>query len=437
MSLDANSPTPPSGPRWLGWLDRAAPWAVVLVPVFLVHGRLIADALMALVGLAWAVRVMVLRDFAALRRPWLVIGLLWWAWVVACSVPLPGRGGVMPLLEAVVMLRYLLFLAAAESWALAPLAARRGLRATLSLALLYIGLQAATQFFTGKNWFGHGRWPDGELTGPYDKPRAGGQVEMLFYPVLLPPVARLLGRDNPWPLRLAGAALGLLGLALIVLIGQRMPFTLTFFGLFVTAIFLRPLRPYLAAGALAAVVLVGASSVISPPTFYRLVTKYSHQLSDFRESPYGVIFARARAMVMAHPVMGLGHDGFRNYCGDPAYFHGWRWPKDPTDDGGGPAGCQQHPHNIYLEAAVNGGLVGLGLFAAMAVAWLVTLGRGLWREPDPLRVGLFVMAVLFLWPVASTSSFSAMPLSGFFFVQLGLGLAEARLWREGRRSTMG
>jgi O-antigen ligase len=420
---------------WLSALERAAPWAVIAVPVFLVHGRLIADLLMAATGLGWALRAIALREAAALRRPWFVIGLLWWAWVVACSVPLPGRGGVMALLEAVVMLRYLLFLAAAETWALAPGWARRGLRATLSLALLYIGLQAATQFITGRNWFGYGRWPDGELTGPYDKPRAGGQVEMLFYPVLLPPVARLLAPGRPVMVRLAGVGLGLLGLALIVLIGQRMPFTLTFFGLFVTALFLRPLRPYLLAGAVAAAVLVGASSVVSPPTFYRLVTKYTTQLEHFRESPYGVIFARARAMIWAHPVMGLGHDGFRNYCGDPRYFHGWRWPADPTDDGGGAAGCQQHPHNLYLEAAVNGGLVGLGLFAALAAAWLVTLGRGLWREPEPLRVGLFVMAVLFLWPVASSSSFSAMPLSGFFFVQLGLGLAEARQWREARLST--
>lgn len=420
---------------WLTRLERIAPWAVILVPVFLVHGRLIADALMAATGLAWAVRAGLRRDLSAFRRPWFVAALLWWAWVVACSVPLAGRGGVMSLLEAVVTLRYPLFLAAAELWALEAGWARRGLRATLSLALLYIGLQAATQFFTGKNWFGYGRWPDGELTGPYDKPRAGGQVEMLFYPVLLPPVARLLAPGNPLIRRLAGIGLGLLGLALIVLIGQRMPFTLTFFGLFVAALFLRPLRPYLLAGAAAAVVLVGASAVISPPTFYRLVTKYSTQLEHFPESPYGVIFARARAMVTAHPVMGLGHDGFRNYCGDPRYFHGWRWPADPSDDGGGMAGCQQHPHNLYLEAAVNGGLVGLGLFVAMALSWLGALGRGLWREPEPLRVGLFVTAVLFLWPVASSSSFSAMPLSGFFFVELGLGLAEARLWREGRRST--
>ena len=57
-------------------------------------------------------------------------------------------------------------------------------------------------------------------------------------------------------------------------------------------------------------------------------------------------------------------------------------------------------------------------------AWLRALGRGLRREADPLRVGLFVAALLHLWPVASTSAFTSMPLSGWFFLLLGLGLAE-------------
>ncbi len=94
--------------------------------------------------------------------------------------------------------------------------------------------------------------------------------------------------------------------------------------------------------------------------------------------------------------------------------------------------CVQHPHNHYMQALVESGWPGLVLFSALVLAWLQALGRGLWRAPTPLRVGLFVAALLHEWPIASTSAFSSMPLSGWFFVLLGLGLAETRAYMEGR-----
>jgi len=81
---------------------------------------------------------------------------------------------------------------------------------------------------------------------------------------------------------------------------------------------------------------------------------------------------------------------------------------------------------------VEGGVPGLVLFCAMVLAWLHGVGRGLWRDPDPLRVGLFVAVLIQEWPVASASAFTSMPLSGWFFVLLGLGLAEARSYMSAK-----
>ena len=70
--------------------------------------------------------------------------------------------------------------------------------------------------------------------------------------------------------------------------------------------------------------------------------------------------------------------------------------------------------------------------AAGFLAWLTALGRGLWRAPDPLRAALFAAALIQLWPIASSTGFTAMPVGGWSFLLLGWGLAEAR-WTETRQ----
>ena len=92
--------------------------------------------------------------------------------------------------------------------------------------------------------------------------------------------------------------------------------------------------------------------------------------------------------------------------------------------GGGADICVQHPHNFYMQAAVEGGVPGLVLFGALAVAWLTAIGRGL-RGAGPLRTGLFIATAIHLWPIAGNTDWVAMPLAGYFFVQLGLALTYA------------
>jgi O-antigen ligase len=388
-------------------LDGLALIATLLCPLFLLHGRVIAEALISVVAVCFLLRSAIDRDWAWLRARWVLAAAAWWAWLVACSV----QGGLGQALAAV---RFLLFVAALEHWVLRVAWRRVWLARLTALAALYIALQTVLQLVTGRNLQGYPRSGDGELTGPFEHPRAGAPLSRLLFPAVLSVGAR-------W----GGIAAMLGGVAVMVLIGQRMPLLLTGLGLVVTALLLPRSRPLVLVAALAALLLVTASAIVEPPTFYRLVTKFSGQMEHFPDSPYGQIAARAAAMVAQHPLFGLGFDGFRRACADPAYFVGWH-----GGDGGGAGMCVQHPHNHYLQAAVESGWIGLVLFCAMALAWLARLGRGLLQPggAPPLRVGLFVAALIQLWPLASASALTSMPLSGWFFLLLGLGLAEAKAY---------
>ena len=414
-----------------GWPERVALVATLLTPLFLMHGHALADATITITDLCFLFASARRRAWGWLGESWTRLGLAWWGWVLICSLPIPGFGlgeGKIPsTLQALAALRFIIFLPALRHMVLREAAPRRWLAGVLAACTAYITTQVLIQGALGHNLYGDRPGTAGELGGPFDKPRAGPPLARLIPPVLVPPVQALLSRRRLLT-RLGGLALLLVPVAAMVLIGQRMPLVLTGFGLLIAALLLPRLRPAVLIACVAALGLVAATVVVRPSAYHRLVVQFSSQLEHFAVSPYGLIYTRAGEITAQHPLTGRGFDGFRSGCRMPRYF---RPSLDGSlPDGGGTAFCTEHPHNFYAQAATDGGLPGLALFCALALAWLAPLWRGLWRTPDPRRVGLFASAVIQLWPLASTSGFTSMPMGGWFFLLLGWGLAEAPATRR-------
>ena len=421
-------------------LDLLALVATLLCPLFLVHGRGLAEGCIGTVAILFLLRSLVLRDWRWTRQTWVGIAVVWWLWLVLCSLPPNaltgaslGQGGDKSFVQALLTVRFLLFPAALQAWVLRDVRHQRWLTWLLWASFTYIALQLLLQAVSGHNLFGDPRFHDGTLTGPYDHPRAAAPLSRLLFPTLLPACAWLIGRGRTRGQRAAYAvgavAVLLAGLALMVLSGQRVPLLLCGLGLVVACLMLPRLRvPLLACVALVPV-LVGVSAVVSPRSFSHLVLLFDRQMQHFTSSPYGLILDRALVIVRANPLTGRGFDGFRTGCSLPEYFHGIPPLAPAASDGGGSAFCVQHPHNHYLQAATDAGLPGLVLFCLLVLAWLLALRP---RRPpgqsavqQAWRTGLFVAVLIQEWPIASASAFTNMPLGGWFFLLLGLGLAAA------------
>ena len=407
-------------------LDRLGAGATLALPLFLLHARSLAEAALAAVAVCFLLRSVLLGRWEWVRRGWVPVGLAWWGWLVLCSLPVPALGlglaGWPSFAQAVLMGRFVLFAAALEFDVLRDQERRRWLWRIVAACAAYIAAQVLVQFAFGANLYGVPRYGDGELTGPFAKPRAGPTLARILLPAVLPPVVALLERGRSFT-SAAGAMLLLGGVAVVVLIGQRMPLAITLLGLVVSALLLRRLRPVAVVGVLAAFALVAATPVISPRTSHRLLDEFSHQMERFSATQYAHLYVRALAIAEVHPITGGGFDAVRYECTEPQYFAP---SPDGLKDGGGAGICTTHAHNFYLQALSDAGFPGLLLFAAMAVAWLREAGRGLWRDPRPLRVALFAAMVIQLWPIASTNSFAVVPMAGWFFLLLGWALAESR-----------
>lgn len=413
-------------PRPCAAIDQVALVSILLLPLLLLHAHGLAEVAIGVADICFLARSMVLRDWHWLRTPWLRIAGVWWGWLVICSLPIPalwlGEGGGRSLVQALATVRFLLLVAAMEHVVLRTTAARCWLFGLVAASAAWIALNSLIQYAFGRNLIGWPRGPEGVLTGSFGTPRAGPALARIMIPSVLPPVAALLARSGLLA-PVLGYGLLLLSLVVMVLIGQRMPLVLAVLGLVVVAGLMRRLRPAILAAAVAGGLVLAASPVVAPSAYYRLVDKFSSQLEHFAISPYGQLYARAWQVGRLNPVTGLGFGGFDTGCKQPRYF---RPSFDGSQkDGGGAQICWDHPHNFYLQALDDGGFVGLALFCLTGIAWLVPLGRGLWRDPDPLRVGLFAATAIQLWPIQSTTAFTSMPIGGWFFLLLGWGMAEA------------
>ncbi len=404
---------------------RGAVAACLLLPLALLHARALAEILIATIDLLFLLRTVLARKTAWLHQPFMLAALVWWLWLSLCSAL--GTGG---LLLGLLAIRLPVLAMALGSWVLAddtPQGAtgRRLISILLVAAFCWIGLEAWQQYLLGANLFGQPRWPDGALTGPFGKPRAGPAFILLFFPALIPALAVLAARPS-LRARLAAVALAMLAALTMVLIGQRMPTVLMLLGLATAALLVPRLRVALVLAAAAGVALVAALPWVSPAAAAKLVQQTTDQMAHFGQSDYGLIFTRAVTVGELHPWLGLGFDGFRRGCHDFWAMHGIAWLGIPTANlNGGQSACNIHPHNYFLEALDDAGLPGLILFTLMVAAALARLGRGVTRGLPPLRAGLLVGAVVALWPVASTSAFTSMPNGGWVFLLLGLGFAAA------------
>ncbi len=400
-------------------LRRAALLATLLLPFFLFYGRAVADVLVCVTDLLFLARSFLAADWAWLRRPWVPVAGLIWLWQLVASI---HAGPMSNIVEALVMLRLPVYVAALESWVLTSEASRAALWRVIAGLAVWEASQAWEQYLTGHNLTGSARWPDGSLTGPFYKPRAGEIFLFVALPGLLPVVLRCIARRERWAWP-AGLALLLLTLTTMILIGQRMPNLLFLFGLVITGLLVKKFRAPLLIAIAVGAAAVAALPVISPPTFFKLVTHFVSQMSHFAASPYGQLYTRASVMIAAHPLLGLGFNGFRDFCGTPAYFHGWPGLGIPNATNGGPAGCNLHPHNYYMQLGTMAGVPGLLLFITLAVMWLRKMASALAPSRDPVQAMLFVTCCVIFWPLASTSGMFTFDTAGWVFMFTGWGLA--------------
>jgi O-antigen ligase len=274
---------------------------------------------------------------------------------------------------------------------LAGLASRPARQFSLGVTviLLFWALDGIVQWLFGVDLFGVPLNVQGRVFGLFaDNQRMGYLLGVLIPVATLPLAAR-----RPY---LAMALYAALTFA-VGLVGARSALVFALLSAPPLLYTLPTWRPRLALG-VAGVLVVAAALIQSPVLSERVLHRdYARHLNDPALAPDEALFlqvddvlsgrlkiwATAWNMVRANPVAGVGAGAFDN-----AYDRYSTRPDDQFTSRGGYPGGVHHAHQLYVSAAAETGLVGLGAIIAM----LVMLWRWYRALPEAGRRAAFPYA---------------------------------------------
>lgn len=384
-----------------------AGWLTALLPLGLAWGNGAAETIAGLVVITFILHTIMQHEWHWLQQSWVKLLLLLWAYGMVRAVFAEHTESA--LLNALGWLRFILLAVALQSWILVePRWQQRMLNVGL-LCIAWLSGDAIYQYLHGTDILGKHQWLPNRLTASYNKPIVGIMLAWQFLPYTLGDFSR----GKAW------RALLLAGLALvaIVLSGERMALLFSLMSIMGLILVTPGLRKLGIMVILSFVLAVGGLMAAKPSVYDRQVISTLKIIRNLPDSPYGVIWHSALQIVNDYPVFGIGMGNFRYVCPDTRYG---------ADDAKhlGYSRCATHPHNIYLEWLVEGGVIALlGFIAAMAVAL-----HSLWRNVvlqrnDYLFMALSVTFAVRLWPMASSTDFFHGWFAIPFWITLGWAMA--------------
>ncbi len=385
-----------------------AGWLTVALPATVLFGPALIDICCSMIAVVFLIHVARERDTAWLDEPWVqAIGALWIFTIFrAALVGSPW----LSLGLALSWIRYPLLAIALATWILQHAVWRERLLLSTAAVCGFLSLDALFQAAMGFDVIGRPLF-EGRLTATMNRPRLGATLAWLF----LPAVFGLLGRNSVK----AAAALTLTCLTAILLSGDRMAFLFASVGLVLCAACIPAVRRNLWVLAIAAVVLVGGVLIARPDVYERQVRSTIEAARNLGTTHYGVIWSRALVMAGNHPIFGVGMNRYRDVCADASYG-------PIAQSSNSLSACAIHPHNIYLEWFVEGGLLAVSGF----VAAMLFVARQLWFAGALLRTNFLYAALvvtvgLRLFPASTATSLTRSWFSMPLWLVIGWALALA------------
>ncbi len=407
-------------PRQLPDMAQIGGVFLVLGPFFALAGNSASDIWLSLVAISFLAYSAVKRDWSWASAIWFRVAFLFWVWLLVASIfsdwPQNSLNAAAP------WIRFPVFAAGFAYWLCAfPKLRDMTMKAAfvalsiMLLALLFERLRDPTAL---------------RLYGTLGQhPKAGWYLLGIGMPVLFWVLHRARTQPNDYRWALPFAVFVLLSM---VSTGEVFSTLLLFAA---TALFLVMLRVpslILLLSISFCVLMFVALYFISDDLFVRFTSNALTRLPWLPSSDYYLPWMGGIQMGIDNWLTGVGPDNYDPYCralaveGGPAAD---RMPPFTVET------CPTHPHNLYIQAFAEAGILGLVLFGALAANLLKrTWHPSGWQKIEFGAIASFVIMVAAFWPISTYSEAFGQHKNFFTWYLIGWALGLQHLSAVGAKS---
>lgn len=392
---------------------------VLLLPITVLFSRAGAVLAAGAAGILFLIYSVINKDWKWLHSLWFRMAIALWLYYILIAAFIAEYQAEAIKYSALFIIGPL-FATALSYWVLANAGRRRTFEISIAFLVAFIIGDSLYQYFVGFDAFGY-EAPATRLTGPFGDLIPGTYtLRIIFIAVALLYFSRVF-KSEVWRLACVLIALAM-GAAFMFLTGERVAFLSYMLGVAVIVAGILIARPasrryVLGLGGTLAV-LMGSLFMTQASMVERTINSTAATVAGFPESVYGGTFATAISIWQDHLWFGVGLKNYRYVCRDTV----------GTEAVAGEFTCW-HPHNIYLEMLVEGGVIGFVLFCLMLLLILKAFFQNHGGRQMPPYFAVAVFLVTF-WPFMSSMSINSGWISALIWMSIGWALVITRSWQQ-------
>ncbi len=402
-----------------------------LIPLFLITGPALPD-----ISITFFILIIIIfrRDLISkINESWMFFLLLLWLWFLCISFF--AYNFEKSIVDAIIFSRFILFIIL--SYLILNYFNKRIIKNLLyfiSICCFFVTIDCLYQFYNYSFDYGFGadilgRYPEGlygRLSGPFNDLVPGSYLSrLLFFIFILYFFVKNENLKYNYYIKIFLYVSISLILVVIYFSGERMALATAILGYLICFIFSKEYRKLILITTFIASSFIVININLHPHFTNTVIleSKASHEgliiqkkfqcsddsnsicvkeflvqpaftevLKNFDKSAYGEIYMSAFHMWNDYKITGIGLNNFNILCNENDKYR--KYNKN--------FGCTTHPHNLYIQALVETGFIGLIIFVIVVLMMLYKIYL---IEEKNIRFPLIAAYLTIFWPIMSTGSF--------------------------------
>ena len=404
-----------------------------IFPILLITGPAAPDIALTLISIFFIFYIFKNKKYELINQNWFKIAIFLWIWFLFISFFSINK--TLSFSDSLIFIRFLIFILAIQTYILVTEKRRNNILFIIFCCGIFIAFDTLYQFLNYDPEFGFledilGRKPEGlysRLSGPFKDLVPGSVITKFFFFSIL-----FIFRNNISFLKhnkfymLNYILIFSLFINMIFFSNERMALCTLILGVTIFVVFNKETRSFLIYCTLLSLLSIFFISNIHPinknikiiestaqhegliiqkeffckdkknqicKKNFKVQPKFIEILKDFNNSAYGEIYKTSWYMWKDNIFTGIGLNNFKYVCNNDTKYEKFH----PNYK------CATHPHNFYIQALVESGIIGFILFSFLVISFFSCIYFS--TQEKLLKIVFLVTILIIFWPFMSTGSF--------------------------------